>query len=177
LGDPTTLSLKEAGEILGKARNTIYLWYRNGKFPPAVDVAPFIPGARKPVIVVPRNRLEAWQAGERMPTLLQEVFERRGLHEPPWVCWTSRKGREQTRTSRSGWNGGAGGPDTARTAGASTGTVLRRARPMTSAGVLGPRANRPRSLASRLGSDRRNRSPRTLLPRHVHDAGELERQA
>jgi len=63
LGDPTTLSLKEAGEILG-ARNTIYLWYLNGKFPPAVDVAPFIPGARKPVIVVPRNRLEAWQAGE-----------------------------------------------------------------------------------------------------------------
>jgi len=87
LGDPDNLSLKEAGEILGKARNTIYLWNRNGKFPPAVDVAPFIPGARKPVIVVPRNRLEAWQAGERMPTLLQEVFERRGLHEPPWVCW------------------------------------------------------------------------------------------
>lgn len=34
LGDPDNLSLKEAGEILGKARNTVYLWYRSGKFPP-----------------------------------------------------------------------------------------------------------------------------------------------
>jgi len=33
-GDPDN-SLKEAGEILGKARTTIYLWYRNGGFPPA----------------------------------------------------------------------------------------------------------------------------------------------
>jgi hypothetical protein len=32
-GDPDN-SLKEAGEIL-KARTTIYLWYRNGEFPPA----------------------------------------------------------------------------------------------------------------------------------------------
>ncbi len=40
LGDPDNLSLKEAGEILGKARNTVYLWYRQGKFPPAVDVGP-----------------------------------------------------------------------------------------------------------------------------------------
>lgn len=39
LGDPDNLSLKEAGEILGKARNTVYLWYRQGKFPSAVDVA------------------------------------------------------------------------------------------------------------------------------------------
>jgi hypothetical protein len=53
LGDPDNLSLKEAGEILGKARNTVYLWYKQGKFPPAVDVAPYISGANKPVIVVP----------------------------------------------------------------------------------------------------------------------------
>lgn len=39
LGDPDNLSLKEAGEILGKARNTVYLWHRQGKFPPAVDIA------------------------------------------------------------------------------------------------------------------------------------------
>ena len=38
LGDPDNLSLKEAGEILGKARNTVHLWYRQGKFPPAVNV-------------------------------------------------------------------------------------------------------------------------------------------
>jgi hypothetical protein len=92
LGDPANLSLKEAGEILGKARNTLYLWYRNGKLPPAVDVAPFIPGTSKPVIVVPRYRLEAWQAGERMPEILQQVFQAHGLHEAPWVCWTVRKG-------------------------------------------------------------------------------------
>lgn len=92
LGDPDNLTLKEAGEILGKARNTVYLWYRNGKFPPAVDVGPYIPYNNKPVIVEPRYRLEAWQAGERMHDILQVVFETRGLHEAPWVCFTARKG-------------------------------------------------------------------------------------
>lgn len=92
LGDPDNLSLKEAGEILGKARNTVYLWFKQGKFPPAVDVGPHIPYNAKPMIVVPRYRLEAWQAGERMPAILQEVFETKGLHEPPWVCFTPRPG-------------------------------------------------------------------------------------
>ena len=63
LGDRDNLSLKEAGEILGKARNTVYLWYRQGKFPPAVDVGPLLKST-KPVIVVPQYRLEAWLAGE-----------------------------------------------------------------------------------------------------------------
>lgn len=56
-----------------------------------MDVAPFIPGATKPVIVVPRYRLEAWQAGERIPEILQQVFEAHVLHEPPWACWTVRQ--------------------------------------------------------------------------------------
>jgi hypothetical protein len=110
LGDPDNLSLKEAGEIVGKARNTVYLWYKQGKFPPAVDVAPYMSGTNKPVIVVPRYRLEAWQAGERMPSLLPEVFERRGLHEPPWVCWTVRKGASREDVAfwidRRGWKAG-----------------------------------------------------------------------
>lgn len=92
LGDPDNLSLKEAGEILGKARNTVYLWYRQGKFPPAVDVGPYIPHNNKPVIVVPRYRLEAWQAGVRLPNVLPAVFETQGLREAPWVCFTARKG-------------------------------------------------------------------------------------
>lgn len=92
LGDPDNLSLKEAGEILGRKRNTVYLWYRQGKFPPAVDVAPYLGGGSKPVIVVPRYRLEAWQAGERMPPILQEVFETSGLHEAPWACFVARRG-------------------------------------------------------------------------------------
>src|SRR5205807_6106094 len=91
LGDPDNLSLKEAGGILGKARNTLYLWYRSGKFPPAVDVGPYL-YTHKRVVVVPRYRLEAWRAGERMPNVLQEVFEFRGLHEPPWACYVPRKG-------------------------------------------------------------------------------------
>ncbi len=41
-GDLDNLSLKEAGEILGRARNTVYLSYRQGKFPPAVDVGPLL---------------------------------------------------------------------------------------------------------------------------------------
>ncbi len=110
LGDPDNLSLKEAGEILGKARNTVYLWYKQGRFPPAVDVAPFLSGANKPVIVVPRYRLEAWQAGLEMPRLLQDVFERRGLHETPWVCWTVRKGASRKEVAfwvdRRGWKAG-----------------------------------------------------------------------
>jgi hypothetical protein len=108
LGDPDNLTLKEAGEILGKARNTVYLWYRQGKFPPAVDAAPFLGGgSNKPVIVVPRYRLEAWQAGDRMPSILQEVFEFQGLHEPPWGCWVARKGASKEDTAfwveRRGW--------------------------------------------------------------------------
>ncbi len=92
LGDPDNLTLKEAGEIIGKARNTVYLWYKKGKFPPAVDVGPYLHYGNKPVIVVPRYRLEAWQAGERMPNILQAVFETQGLHEAPWVCYTPRRG-------------------------------------------------------------------------------------
>jgi hypothetical protein len=92
LGDPDNLSLKEAGEILGRKRNTVYLWFKQGKFPPAVDVAPYLRSGNKPVIVVPRYRLEAWQAGERMPPILQEVFESRRLHEAPWVCFVARRG-------------------------------------------------------------------------------------
>jgi hypothetical protein len=42
--------------------------------------------------VVPRYRLEAWQAGERMPAILQEVFETRGLLEAPWACFVTRRG-------------------------------------------------------------------------------------
>lgn len=90
LGDPDNLSLKEAGEILGKARNTLYVRYRKGKFPPVVDVGPHL-GNRKPVLVVPRYRLEAWLAGERMPNILQDVFEFQFLKEPPWGCWLARK--------------------------------------------------------------------------------------
>jgi hypothetical protein len=56
-----------------------------------VDVAKFV-GQRKPVLVVPRYRLEAWQAGERMPAIFQDVFESHGLREPPWGCWSVRKG-------------------------------------------------------------------------------------
>jgi hypothetical protein len=92
LGDPDNLSLKEAGEILGRKRNTVYLWYKQGKFPPAVDVAPYLGRGTKPVIVVPRYRLEAWQAGEAMPPILQEVFETRGLQEAPWACFVARRG-------------------------------------------------------------------------------------
>lgn len=87
LGDPDNLSLKEAGEILGKARNTVYGWYRRGKFPPALDVSRYIPGVNKPVIAVPRYRLDAWRANERMPEIFQSVFERHELQEPPWVCY------------------------------------------------------------------------------------------
>jgi hypothetical protein len=92
LGDPDNLSLKEAGEILGRKRTTVYLWYREGKFPPAVDVAPYLGSGNKLVIVVPRYRLEAWQAGERMPPILQEVFETHGPHEAPWACFVARRG-------------------------------------------------------------------------------------
>jgi hypothetical protein len=49
LDDPDNLSFKEAGQILGKARNTLHGWYRDGKLPPAVDVAPFL-GQSKPRI-------------------------------------------------------------------------------------------------------------------------------
>jgi hypothetical protein len=92
LGDPGNLSLKEAGEILGRKRNTVYLWYRQGKFPPAIDVAPYLGRGTKPVIVVPRYRLEAWQAGERILPILQEVLETRGLNEAPWACFVARRG-------------------------------------------------------------------------------------
>jgi hypothetical protein len=92
LGDPDNLSLKEAGEILGRKRNTVYLWYKQGKFPPAVDVAPYLSSGTKPVIVVPRYRLEAWQAGERLPPILQEVLETRGMQESPWACFVARRG-------------------------------------------------------------------------------------
>lgn len=91
LGDPDNLSLKEAGEILGKARNTVYLWYRQGKFPPAVDVAKFLKSSR-PVIIVPRYRLEAWRAGERMHAIFEDVFETHGIIEPPWLCFRAKDG-------------------------------------------------------------------------------------
>jgi hypothetical protein len=57
-----------------------------------VDVGPYISHNNKPVIVVPRYRLEAWQAGERLPSVLPAVFETQGLREAPWVCFTARKG-------------------------------------------------------------------------------------
>lgn len=91
LGDPDNLSFKEAGEILGKARNTLHGWYRTGRFPPAVDVGPFL-HQTKPVLVVPRYRLEAWQSDERMPSLFQEIFQRHRLREFPWGCWSVRRG-------------------------------------------------------------------------------------
>jgi hypothetical protein len=77
--------------VLGKARNTVYLWYRQGTFPPPVDVGPYL-HVSKPVIVVHRYRLEAWLAREQMPSILQEVFDYHVLHEPPWGCWTAKKG-------------------------------------------------------------------------------------
>ncbi|MEX1046282.1 MAG: hypothetical protein WD757_03685 [Actinomycetota bacterium] len=90
-GDPDLLSLKDAGEILGKARNTIFGWYKQGKFPPAVHMGPHF-HRETPVIVVPRYRLEAWQAGQRMPNIVQDVFETHYLHEPPWACFSARRG-------------------------------------------------------------------------------------
>lgn len=86
------LSLKEAGKILGKSRNTLHSWYRQGKFPPAVEVQSRWSRNGKPIVIVPRYRLEAWQAGERMPAILQHVFDIHGLHEPPWACLTVKKG-------------------------------------------------------------------------------------
>lgn len=91
LGDPDNLSLKEAGELLGKARNTLYGWYRSNKFPPAVDVAPFL-GESKPILVVPRYRLQAWLDGERMPAIFEKVFNGHGLREAPWQCWSVKRG-------------------------------------------------------------------------------------
>lgn len=44
--------------------------------------------------MVPRYRLEAWRAGERMPPIMQEVFETRGLHEAPWACFVARRGAD-----------------------------------------------------------------------------------
>jgi Helix-turn-helix domain len=92
LGDPDNLSLKEAAKILGKAHSTVYLWHRQGKLPPAVDVGTHL-HVNKPVVVVARYRLEAWLAGERMPSILQDVFDHHILHEPPWGCWTHEEGR------------------------------------------------------------------------------------
>lgn len=43
-------------------------------------------------MIVPRYRLEAWRAGERMPAILDDVFETHSLHEPPWVCFTVKRG-------------------------------------------------------------------------------------
>lgn len=56
-----------------------------------MDVAQYV-GQRKPVLIVPRYRLEAWQAGKRVPAISQEVFESHGLREPPWRCWSVKKG-------------------------------------------------------------------------------------
>ena len=56
-----------------------------------MDVAPYL-GQEKPVIVVPRYRLEAWQASERMPNIFQDVFDYHGLREPPWGCWSAKRG-------------------------------------------------------------------------------------
>lgn len=86
------LSLKEAGKIIGKSRNTLYSWFRQGKFPPAVEVQSHWSRNGKPIVIVPRYRLEAWRAGERMPAIFQHVFEIHGLHEPPWACLTVKKG-------------------------------------------------------------------------------------
>jgi hypothetical protein len=90
-GDPDDLSLAQAAEVLGKARNTIYRWYRRGTFPPAVDASNWLQGSRKPLIVVPRYRLDAWLAGDRMPGVFAATFEPHALRVPPWVCWTIRR--------------------------------------------------------------------------------------
>lgn len=44
------------------------------------------------MIIVPRYRLEAWQAGERMHAIFEEVFESHGLREPPWLCFSVKNG-------------------------------------------------------------------------------------
>jgi hypothetical protein len=58
LGDPDNLSLKEADDRRPQ-RNTVYLWFKQGKFPAAVDVAPYLGSGSRPVLVVPGYRLEA----------------------------------------------------------------------------------------------------------------------
>jgi len=86
------LSLKDAAKLLGKARNTLHSWYKAGKFPPAVEIRHPWRQNGKSIVIVPRYRLEAWQAGERMPETLDQVFETHSLHEPPWVCFTAKRG-------------------------------------------------------------------------------------
>ncbi len=88
-GEKEELSLKDAGKILGKARNTLFAWYRAGKFPPAVERRN--PWSKKITIVVPRYRLDAWLAGKRIPAVLEEVFVFHKLHEPPWLALSVRK--------------------------------------------------------------------------------------
>lgn len=90
--EPRVVSLKRAARILGKAPSTLYKWYREGNFPPAVDVSKL---SRYPVrvpVVVPLDRLEAWLAGEPMRPMLEQVFESVGLREPPWACLRAREG-------------------------------------------------------------------------------------
>jgi hypothetical protein len=62
------------------------------------------------VIVVPRYRLEAWLSGERMPSILQEVFDFHVLHEPPWGCWAVKSGAARKDIAfwleRRGWTTG-----------------------------------------------------------------------
>lgn len=84
------MSLKDAAKILGKARNTLFAWYKAGKFPPAVERKDR--WSNRVTIVVPRYRLDAWLGGERMPATLEEVFAFHHLHEPPWLALSVRKG-------------------------------------------------------------------------------------
>jgi hypothetical protein len=84
------LSLKDAARIMGKARNTLFAWYKAGRFPPAVERKDR--WATRKTIVVPRYRLEAWLADERMPATLDQTFVFHHLHEPPWLALSVRKG-------------------------------------------------------------------------------------
>jgi hypothetical protein len=65
------VSLEGAARIIGKAPSTLYKWYREGKFPPAVDLSQFSRHPSQPSVIVPLDRLDALRNGERMRPVLQ----------------------------------------------------------------------------------------------------------
>lgn len=94
--EPRVVSLKKAARIMGKAPSTVYKWYREGKFPPAVDVSKL---SRHPVrvpVVVSLDRLEAWLAGEPMRPMFEQVFESVSVREPPWYFLRPREGASRS---------------------------------------------------------------------------------